>query len=141
MFSLLITCTFTFAACAPGPLQPTNLTSTEALVQALQQQGVAVARRGSMPRSAFPFFSVDSDLLGVQGDDVHVFEYRSAPEAERDSAAVSPTGTPIGQSQISWMDTPHFYKRDRLIVLYVGHTAEVLASLRAAMGPPFAGDQ
>jgi hypothetical protein len=94
-----------------------------------------------MPRSAFPFFSVESELLGVQGDDVHVFEYRSAAEAEHDSAAVSPTGTPIGQSQISWMDTPHFYRRDRLIVLYVGHTAEVLASLRAIMGAPFAAGQ
>jgi hypothetical protein len=141
MFSLVISCTFALTACARGPLQPTNLTSAQTLVQGLQQQGVTVARRGSMPRSAFPFFSVESELLRVQGDDVHVFEYRSAADAERDSGAVSPTGTPIRQSQISWMDTPHFYRRDRLIVLYVGHTAEVLASLRAIMGPPFAAGQ
>jgi hypothetical protein len=36
------------------------------------------------------------------------------------------------------MDTPHVYKRDRLIVLYVGHSAGQLKLLAAVLGPPFA---
>jgi hypothetical protein len=36
------------------------------------------------------------------------------------------------------MDTPHFYKRARLIVLYVGHSADLLKLLEAVLGPPFA---
>jgi hypothetical protein len=67
-----------------------------------------------------------------------VFEYPSQTRADSDASKISPTGSPIGLSQISWMDTPHFYKRDRLIVLYVGHSAEILKPLEAVLGPPFA---
>lgn len=97
-----------------------------------------VVDRGAMPRSSFPFLSVAAQHLIVDGSDVHSFQYQSDADANRDAANVSPTGTPIGQSQISWMDTPHFYKRDRLIVLYVGHSPEILSALEAIMGAPFA---
>jgi hypothetical protein len=74
----------------------------------------------------------------VNGADVQVFEYASTARADRDASKVSPTGTPIGQAQVSWMDTPHFYQRDRLIVLYVGHSADVMRVLEAILGKPFA---
>src|SRR5439155_24100396 len=85
-----------------------------------------------------PFFSVNAQIIQVNGADVQVFEYPSATRADSDSAKVSPTGSPIGQSQISWMDTPNFYKRDRLVVLYVGHSVDVMKPLEAILGPPFA---
>jgi hypothetical protein len=91
-----------------------------------------------MPRSAYPFFSVHARRIVVKDEDVQVFEYPSAARANSDAAQVSPTGTPVGQSQISWMATPHFYKRDRLIVLYVGFTSEILKALAATLGSPFA---
>jgi len=74
----------------------------------------------------------------VNGAEVTVFAYSSADRAAADAAKVSPTGSSIGQTQISWLDTPHFYKRDRLIVLYVGHSADLLKVLEAVLGPPFA---
>ena len=67
-----------------------------------------------------------------------MFEYPSVTRADSDASKVSPTGSPIGQSQVSWMDTPHFYKRDRVIVLYVGHSADVLRMLEGVLGEPFA---
>src|SRR5215211_2778603 len=108
-------------SCGSSAVQPTQLTSTEALVRTLQQQGATVTRAGSLPQSSYPFMSVSAQLLQVNGADVQVFEYASATGADNDASKVSPTGSPVGQSQISWMDTPHFYKRDCLIVLYVGH--------------------
>lgn len=123
--------------CGSSALQPSELTS-EALVRALQQQGATVTRAGSLPQSSYPFLSVSAQLLQVNGADVQVFEYASATRADSDASKVSPTGSPIGQSQVSWMDTPHFYKRDRLIVLYVGHSADVLRMLEAVLGEPFA---
>jgi uncharacterized membrane protein YadS len=119
--------------CGSSAVQPSELTS-EALVRALQQQGATVTRAGSLPQSSYPFLSVSAQLLQVNGADVQVFEYASATRADSDASKVSPTGSPIGQSQVSWMDTPHFYKRDRLIVLYVGHSADLLRMLEAVVG-------
>ncbi len=123
--------------CGSSALQPSELTS-EALVRALQQQGATVTRAGSLPQSSYPFLSVSAQLLQVNGADVQVFEYASATRADSDASKVSPTGSPIGQSQVSWMDTPHFYKRDRVIVLFVGYSADVLRMLEAVLGEPFA---
>lgn len=97
-----------------------------------------VARAGSDPQSSHPYFSVSGERLIVNGADVTVFAYSSVERAAADAAKVSPTGSPIGQTQISWMDTPNFYRRDHLVVLYVGHSADLLKMLEAVLGPPFA---
>ena len=126
------------SSCAASSLQPSELTSADALARAVQQQGATVSRTGALPRSAYPFFSVSAQLLLVNGEDVQVFEYPNQTRVDSDASKVSPTGSPIGESQISWMDTPHFYKRDRLIVLYVGHAPEILKALATTLGVPFA---
>ena len=126
------------SSCAANSLGPSELSSTDALVRALQQQGATVTRAAALPQSAYPFFSVGARRIVVNGADVQVFQYASATRADGDASHVSPTGTPIGLSQISWMDTPNFYKCDRLIVLYVGHSADVKQPLEATLGPPFA---
>jgi hypothetical protein len=123
--------------CGSSVVQPSALTS-DAVVRALQQQGATVTRAGTLPQSSYPFFSVSAQLLHVNGADVQVFEYASATRADSDASRVSPTGSPIGQSQVSWMDTPHFYKRHRVIVLFVGHSADVLRMLEGVLGKPFA---
>jgi hypothetical protein len=125
------------SSCGSSAVQPSELTS-DALVRALQQQGATLNRAGSLPQSSYPFLSVGAQLLQVNSADIQVFEYASATRADSDASKVSPTGTPIGQSQVSWMDTPHFYKRDRVIVLYVGHSDDVLRMLEAVLGEPFA---
>ena len=40
---------------------------------------------------------------------------------------------------ITWIDTPHFYKAGKIIVLYIGSDATVLDLLKGALGPQFAG--
>ena len=126
------------SSCAAAPTQPTDLGSVNALVRSLEQRGATVARSGSLPPSSHPYFSVAGEGLKVNGADVTVFVYSSNDRVAADAAKVSPTGSSIGQTQISWMDTPHFYKRDRLIVSYVGHSADLLTVLEAVLGPPFA---
>ena len=135
---LVVFAAFALSSCAASSVQPSDLPSTDALVGTLQQQGATVTRAGTLPQSAYPFFSANAQLIQVNGADVQVFEYPSATRADNDASKVSPTGSPIGQSQISWMDTPHFYKRDRLVVLYVGHSADIIRLLEAVLGPPFA---
>ena len=126
------------SSCGANSVEPTELTSIDGFVRALQQQGANATRADTLPRSAYPFFSIAARRIVVNGADVQVFAYTNTTRADTDASHVSPTGTPIGQSQISWMDTPHFYKRDRLIVLYVGHSVDVMKPLEAVLGPPFA---
>jgi len=138
-FQLLACAILAVNSCAASPMQPGTLASTDILVSALQQQGATVTRAGTMPRSAYPFFSVAAQRIVVNESDVVVFEYECSSRADADASRISATGTPIGQSQISWMDTPNFFKRDRLMVLYVGHSADVLRPLEAVLGSRFAG--
>jgi hypothetical protein len=128
----------TVSSCSASSLGPSEFASTDALMKALGQQGATVTRAAALPQSAYPFFSVRAQRIVVNGADVQVFEYANATRADSDASRISPTGTPIGQSQISWMDTPNFYKRDRLIVLYVGHSPDVMKPLEAILGAPFA---
>ena len=78
IFQLQLFAALSFDSCAANPVGPAELTSTDALVQALVQQGAAVARAGAMPASAYPFFSVNAKRIVLNGADVQVFEYSSA---------------------------------------------------------------
>ena len=55
------------------------------------------------------------------------------------AAGISPDGFTVNGAKVSWPDTPHFYKTDRLLVVYVGHDAGVIQALVAALGAQFAG--
>ena len=138
LFRPLLCAALAVRSCAANSLGPTEFTSTDGFMRALEQQGASVTRAAALPQSAYPFFRVNAQGLIVNAADVQVFVYPNTTRADTDASKVSPTGTPIGQSQISWMDTPHFYKRDRLIVLYVGHSVDVMKPLEAVLGPPFA---
>ena len=138
IFRFVVFAALAVSSCAASSMQPGDLSSIDALIRALQQQGATVTRAGTLPQSAYPFFSVNAQIIQVNGADVQVFAYPSATRADSDSATLSPTGSPIGPSRISWMDTPNFYKRDRLVVLYVGHSLDVMKPLEAILGRPFA---
>jgi hypothetical protein len=122
-----------------NPGGPSSLQTTDGLVQALSKQGLVVVDRGTEPRESFPFFSIQSRRINAAGEDVHVFEYPTAAAMMSDAAKVSPTGTPIGQTQITWIAPPRFYRKDQLLVLYVGSDARVIDALAVVLGRPFAG--
>jgi hypothetical protein len=69
---------------------------------------------------------------------VSVFEYPSAAAAESDAAKVSPDGSAVGSTSITWVGPPHFFKGGRLIAIYAGSDVGVLRPLEAVLGPPFA---
>lgn len=69
---------------------------------------------------------------------MQAFEYPSEAEARADAAQVAPDGSSVGASRPMWVASPHFFQRDRLIVLYVGEDQTVLKALEGALGPAFA---
>jgi hypothetical protein len=107
------------------------------LVKTLRAQGATVAiTNEKVPQ---PFFSVVSRVINVNGQGVQVFEYRQARTADSEAKRVSSNGMTIGTSKPSWMSTPHFFKTEKMIVLYVGDDQTVLRILKSTLGNHFAG--
>jgi hypothetical protein len=106
------------------------------LITALKQAGAIVAKGDEVSQ---PFFSVKGRILHVNGEDVQVFAYRDEGSAQREAGQVSANGGTVGATSVAWMAPPHFYRNGLLIVLYVGDTASVKATLVAVLGPQFAG--
>ncbi len=78
-------------------------------------------------------------VITVNGSNVQVFEYATADEADAEAALVSPDGSSIGTTMASWVAPPHFYKAEKLIVLYVGESEAIIDILESVLGPQFAG--
>jgi hypothetical protein len=119
------------AGCAAPPGS-----QTDTLISDLKGAGAEVQMGGTLQQS---FFSVEARILKVNGEEVQVFEYPYASTANAQAARVSNTGSTVGTSMISWVNTPHFFKKSGLIVLYVGKNQSILDALKKVLGEQFAG--
>lgn len=137
LFSSLLVLALMLAACgnasanSGGPVE-----DYASLVDALRAAGATVEPGDEVYQD---FFTVDGRIIQVNGADVQVFEYETPEAMEAEAALVAPDGGSVGTSMIMWMDTPHFFKAGRILVLYLGDDAAVLDLLEGALGPQFAG--
>ena len=138
----LVACAAALAACAPVPTQSAQpcgrsaVTDHESLIRALHAAGAKVAQEQMLLQ---PFFDVEARILAVDGEGVQVFEYSDAATAAAQAARVSPDGSQIGTSKPLWVGPPHFYRKGRLLVLYLGEDTQTRERLACLLGPPFAG--
>jgi hypothetical protein len=102
---------------APVPPQGGQVTDYVSLVDNLRAAGATVNPAGEVEQ---PFFSVKGLVIKVNNNDVQVFEYSDADAAENEAKTISPDGSSIGTSMPFWVGPPHFFKAEKLIVLYVG---------------------
>jgi len=75
----------------------------------------------------------------VDGERLDVLEYAYPEQAETAARLIDPHGSRIGSVFVEWTGQPHFYRKGRLIVLYVGVNPKMLRRLSGALGPPVAG--
>ncbi len=108
------------------------------LVDALRAASHVVEPAGAVQQ---PFFSAEGQVISVDGSDVQVFEYPEAETAAAESVQIAPGAGSVGTSMITWVATPHFYAKDRLIVLYVGDDEAVVGALNEVLGEPVAEGQ
>jgi len=141
---LLLIFASTVIGCGKGATTVPTTAPTESLVVEDQASLVAVLQTagatlevGDLITQAF--FSPEGNMIKVNGADVQVFEYESAEAMENEASQVAPDGGSIGTSMVTWVDTPHFYKAGRIIVLYIGSDQTILGLLEKVMGPQFAG--
>jgi hypothetical protein len=116
--------------------EPRAVEDQATLVAALQAAGATIETGDPISQ---PFFSVEGNIIKVNGADVQVFEYESSEAMELESSQIAPDGSSNATTMITWIDTPHFYKAGRIIVLYVGNDATVLDLLEKILGSQFAG--
>ena len=124
------------------------------LVDNLRAAGATVVPAGTEPADqlfapqADDLISGPTQVLTVNGEDINAYEFASAEEADAGAEGVSASGSSIvvtyadgtGTSiNVTWVESPHFYKAGKLIVLYVGCDSDVIDVLQETMGPQFAG--
>jgi hypothetical protein len=107
------------------------------LLSGLRATGARVEPGGRIEQ---PFLSVKGRLIKVDGEEVQVFQYPNARLADTQAARVSRNGRTVGTAKVHWLGPPHFYKREKLLVLYIGQNDQVLNALEAMLGHQFAGD-
>ena len=131
LFLLPLGCT-----AASSPSSGTDSSAATALADQLRAAGLTVEDAGVVEQ---PFFSVPARVFIVDGNDVQVYAFASASDAERAAAQVGPTGSTIGSSSMSWLAPPHFFRRDTLVVNYLGSSQKTVRELQRLLGPQFAG--
>ena len=132
---ILLAAALILSACGGQPASAQGYGTAEFLDE-LRARG-AEAETGEPVEQAF--FSVIGSTVNVNGESVQVFEYDTTETMESDAVLVDADGSAIGTSMVSWVATPHFYKKGRILVLYVGDNAETLELLESVLGPQFAG--
>ncbi len=73
---------------------------------------------------------------------IAAFEYPDRPAAEAAAALIADDGSSvegITEGPINWPATPHFFRKGRLLVLYVGDDRPAADLLKVVLGPQIAG--
>ena len=120
---------------APGPVPR----QTAALVDALARAGASPWVRTVLALDAYPSIDVPGVVVMIGDEWITAFEFPTAEQSEAMAADISPSGHRVGRGQYFWVSDPHFYRSDRLIVLYVGRSPAMLDLLTNVLGPQFAG--
>lgn len=121
-----------------GPVQ-----DQVSLIDALRSKNVNVDISGTVSQ---PFLSPQSGttvrLSGgplTAAADAQIFEYASAAAAEADTRQFRPDGSMNTTTIVDWVAPPHFFRKGRVLVIYVGRDAAIVSLLSSVLGPQFAG--
>jgi len=120
----------------PAPIFEGKVTDYSSLITAIKSRGLLVDEIEIIDDS---FFSVPTKVISVSGIDLQVYEFNTKSDMETAMKIVSSDGTEIGLSMIRWIDVPHFYSQDQIIVQYIGQNPEILNLLDSLLGKQFAG--
>lgn len=92
-----------------------------------------------------PFLEAEEGIrLRISGGDLEEpaelqsYHYTDPATAEADADRIGPEGAPR-TAQVDWTGPPHFFREERVLVLYVGNDPAVLSLLIELLGPQFAG--
>lgn len=145
LWPVFLCCLLALTAMGCAPAAPP--TQVEAFINALQTMGADVQPAGDLAALPQPPLVVPGERLQVDGEELQLYAYPSAAAAAQDAARIAADGFDfaptadgaIAATTVDWVDTPHFFYQDRLIVFYLGKERRVLAQLERVMGDQVAG--
>lgn len=111
------------------------------LIDALRGKGWTVEPVGAVEQ---PFLQGMGTTLRISGGELQQpaelqsFEYDDLAVAASDAEQIDPDGNPR-TTMITWIAPPHFFRKEQVIVIYLGTDAAVLDALTELLGPQFAG--
>jgi hypothetical protein len=125
-------------ACDEDPGRPTSVPGaagpeTSQLILALRDLGATAEVIDIVPQGA-GLLSAPATRVQINGATVFVFEFAGVAEADAEARRV-----PDILAVTRWAAPPHFFRGNRLIVLYVGTDTGVITPLQRLLGPQFAG--
>lgn len=106
------------------------------LIDTLESANYQIADLGTV---SHPFFAVDGRRIQVAGEQIQIFEFPTVFDAIYTTTEISSDGFTIGGQRLQWMGTPHFYRKRRVIVFYLGDNVDLIAILENVLGSQFAG--
>ena len=89
------------------------------------------------------FLSVTRKPIWIGDEIISIYEYESSAAMEADAAGIDNSGFSISSqgkhTNVSWVSNPYFFKKDTLIINYVGENDDIIRFLSSKFGTPFAG--
>ncbi len=153
LVAALVSCTVISLAVACSTTTPTAsqggpVKDQASFVDALRRKGLKVDVTGSVEQ---PFLQTEGTTLTVSGGnlkepaELQSFNYddkdlgtNGLNAAAEDASQIDPNGNPR-TARINWIAPPHFFRKERVIVIYLGRDTNALALLTELLGPAFAG--
>lgn len=132
------------ALAAPQPTATSKavdtVNSVESLLTTLHTASMQPALQDNV---RLDMLSVTGKIVAIGSQRLQAFEYDSAESAQSDAAQFSRDGAWITRDgiteMVNWIATPHLYRNDKLLVVYVGDDTTILRLLSNTLGYPFAG--
>jgi|SRR3989344_481900 len=107
------------------------------LVKDLEENGAKVEIVGDYQHVSFS--APIKKHIRIEGDSVFVFEYENVDSTELDASKISGDASRMAGSIMVWFKPPHLYKKNEMIVLYLGDNEKVINFLEEVLGEQFAG--
>jgi hypothetical protein len=125
-------------ACDEDPGRPTSVPGaagpeTSQLILALRDLGATAEVIDIVPQGS-GLLAAPATRVQLNGATVFAFEFAGVSEADAEARRV-----PGILAVTRWMAPPHFFRGNRLIVLYLGTDTGVITPLQSLLGPQFAG--
>ena len=98
----------------------------------------------------FEVKEVDKDFLAgnrkrivFDNEAIDVYLYNNNSEMEEDSERIDSHGSSYTNGskivKVNWISFPHFYKKDNIIIQYIGEDDNIISDLKDIFGEQFAG--
>lgn len=103
------------------------------------------AKNYSFKLKAVPndFLPTTRKMMVIDKDTIFIYLYDSDKEAEADAKRINAFGTGYDNGSksihVKWTSSPHFYRKETIIVQYVGTNKKIISDLKNILGKQFAG--